>query len=596
MLQFKPRIFRQLAAGCTLLLFIISSPVQSVETALASADDVLATKVPFSAEFLQSRTKLQGLLSPAKITPRYLDKLSELYLKNDMKPMWNNADAIAEFKQQLAEVALSGVQPQFAVWATWLNEPGLSDAARDVILSDAMLGYLQFIDELSDNGTVWLYKKAGYNLALPGELLVADWQQAVKSNQLKAYLTALAPQNPQYQKMRAAMNALLADERPWPELKITGTLRSGGKTTSQNIEALTEILARSAVWRGEPDVTSLLVTGTETTVPAVAVTEASGAAATAGTTKTKPKAKPTQAVYSKDLVEQVKRFQAWQGLSDDGSIGAQTRELLKMSPQARAAVMALNIQRLRLLPAKIDTGIMVNIPDYTLRYYIDGKEVLFSRVIVGRTDRKTPLMVNALNNVVVNPPWNVPTKLVREDIVPKLKNDPAYLERLGYTIYSDWGRNAQEVDPSTIDWSTVSPKNVSYRFKQSPGSSNALGRYKFNMPNSEAIYLHDTPNHRLFNKNARAISSGCVRVNKAAELADMLLTATGWDNRKIAMTLKEGKTTHVTLGNQVPVQLYYMTAWVSDDNQLQFRADIYNYDNISTMALKNLPQIKTLLH
>ncbi len=108
-------------------------------------------------------------------------------------------------------------------------------------------------------------------------------------------------------------------------------------------------------------------------------------------------------------------------------IGVRTREWLNVSPKTRAALLALNIQRLRLLPDDMHNGIMVNIPNYSLTYYQNGNEVLSSRVIVGRPDRKTPLMSSALNNVVVNPPWNVPTTLVRQDIVPKVKHDPSYL-------------------------------------------------------------------------------------------------------------------------------------------------------------------------
>lgn len=175
----------------------------------------------------------------------------------------------------------------------------------------------------------------------------------------------------------------------------------------------------------------------------------------------------------------------------------------------RAALLALNIQRLRTLHGHIDTCIMVNIPNYSLTYYLNGNEVLSSRVIVGRPSHKTPLMSSALNNVVVNPPWNIPTKLIREDIVPKAMYDAGYFQKHGYRVFSGW--------------SMISPRNFPYRMQQVPGASNSLGSFKFNMPSSEAIYLHDTQNHGLFQKDIRALSSGCVRVNKASALANMLL-------------------------------------------------------------------------
>ncbi|MGK4431950.1 L,D-transpeptidase, partial [Yersinia enterocolitica] len=205
-------------------------------------------------------------------------------------------------------------------------------------------------------------------------------------------------------------------------------------------------------------------------------------------------------------------------------------------------------------------------------------QVLSSRVIVGRPSRKTPLMSSALNNVVVNPPWNVPTSLVRQDIVPKARYDSSYFQRHGYTVLSGWSNDAEVVDPSMIDWSMISPNNFPYRLRQAPGASNSLGRFKFNMPSSDAIYLHDTPNHGLFQKDIRALSSGCVRVNKASDLANMLLQDAGWNDARVSATLKQGDTTYVNIRQRVPVQLYYLTAWVADDGKPQFRTDIYNYD------------------
>ncbi|MGU5121493.1 L,D-transpeptidase family protein, partial [Escherichia coli] len=130
-----------------------------------------------------------------------------------------------------------------------------------------------------------------------------------------------------------------------------------------------------------------------------------------------------------------------------------TRDWLNVSSAQRAGVLALNIQRLRLLPGKLSTGIMVNIPAFSLVYYQDGSQVLASRVIVGRPDRKTPMMSSALNNVVVNPPWNVPPTLARKDILPKVRNNPGYLEQHGYTVMRGWN-SKETIDPYRVDWST----------------------------------------------------------------------------------------------------------------------------------------------
>lgn len=305
-------------------------------------------------------------------------------------------------------------------------------------------------------------------------------------------------------------------------------------------------------------------------------------------------AKEGRSAYDRELVDAVKRFQTWQGLGADGAIGPATRDWLNVTPAQRAGVLALNIQRLRLLPGTLSTGIMVNIPAYSLVYYQNGNQVLASRVIVGRPDRKTPMMSSALNNVVVNPPWNVPPTLARKDILPKVWNDPGYLERHGYTVMRGWN-SKETIDPWQVDWATITASNLPFRFQQAPGARNSLGRYKFNMPSSDAIYLHDTPNHTLFQKDSRALSSGCVRVNKASELANMLLQDAGWNDTRISDALKQGDTRYVNIRQNIPVNLYYLTAFVGPDGRTQYRTDIYNYDQTARSSAQIVSKAEQLI-
>ncbi|GKX56130.1 L,D-transpeptidase [Leminorella grimontii] len=577
MLLVKRKILQNLAVNCTLATLaafpivgctqtdVLNEP-QVVDAGATAAIEASAARAAPSQELInQRREELQKAL-PAGVSLKYLSELSLIYAASDeMKPLWEDEKAMKAFQSQLAEVALSGVNGQFGQWATLLSNPELTGIGRDAVLSDAMLGYLHFVNGVYANGNRWLYRADSYKMAAPAKAEIEQWQQAVGEGRLDAFVQGLAPKNPQYEKMRAAMLPLINDAQPWPQLATAKqSLRPGN--SSKDVPELREILTRSGLLEK--------------------------AAAAGAEDQNAAKAKASL-VYSSDLVEAVKKFQKMYGLEADGVIGNSTREALNMAPQTRAAVLALNIQRLRLLPAAWDHGVFVNIPDYSLVYYVNGERILESRVIVGSVRRKTPLMSSAMNNVVVNPPWNVPAKLIKEDLVPKAKRDAEYLKRQGYTVYAGYGKNAEAVDPSTIDWSEGSGN---YRLQQAPGSGNALGRFKFNMPNDDAIYLHDTPNHRLFDKSMRALSSGCIRVNKAAELANMLLNDAGWDDNKIQNTLKRGSTTYAQIREKIPVQLYYLTSWVSADGQPEFRSDIYGYDRLAQAGVKELPQIEKLLH
>ncbi|HFS5789885.1 TPA: L,D-transpeptidase [Citrobacter werkmanii] len=515
----------------------LSQPqVQSSATAIM----VGIQPLPEGMSVDKARADLQSQL-PAGFTPVYMSQLELLYAARDMKPMWENRDAVKAFQQQLAEVAIAGFQPQFTTWVALLTDPAVTGQARDIVLSDALMGYLHFIANIPVKGNRWLYSDKPYALATPPISVINQWQVALDNGQLTSFITGLAPQHPQYAAMHESLLKLVSDTRPWPQLTSTATLRPG--EWSNDIPALREILRR---------------TGMLESVVSTA-------------------AKEGRSAYGSELVAAVKRFQTWQGLGADGAIGPATRDWLNVTPAQRAGVLALNIQRLRLLPSDLSTGIMVNIPAYSLVYYQNGNQVLASRVIVGRPDRKTPMMSSALNNVVVNPPWNVPPTLARKDILPKVWNDPGYLERHGYTVMRGWN-SKETIDPWQVDWATITASNLPFRFQQAPGARNSLGRYKFNMPSSDAIYLHDTPNHNLFQKDTRALSSGCVRVNKASELANMLLQDAGWNDTRISDALKQGDTRYVNIRQNIPVNLYYLTAFVGADGRTQYRTDIYNYD------------------
>jgi len=598
MLRTNSVLWRRTVIGCLLASTLI--PLIAVQAQVATVPILPETKT-----LGHSRAALSTVL-PAGIKPYYAGELAALYAARHNQPLWQDRAAVQQFQQQLAEVALSGVQPQFITWTQWLTNPNISAMGRDIILSDAMLGYLQFVAGVEQNGETWLYGNNTYRLAPPPALAVERWQHAVNDGSTLRFIAGLAPQHPQYLKMHQALKTMLTDTHPWPQLTGKDSLRPG--QLSDDIPALREILRRSGML--SPVQTAPLPTAdsapadVRTTPPVSAAQQSVVVSPAADSLKPSPSTSdpaviatvdPQDKVFAPELVEAVKRFQSWQGLTADGVIGRQTRDWLNVSPQTRVTLLALNIQRLRLLNNRVYTGIQVNIPNYSLVYYQQGTEVLASRVIVGRPSRKTPLMRSALSSVVLNPPWNVPDSLVRQDIIPKAIHDPGYLQRNGFVVLSGWSNEAAAVDPATLDWGMISPTHFPFRLRQSPGANNALGRYKFNMPSSDAIYLHDTPNHNLFSSDMRALSSGCVRVNKASDLANMLLQDAGWGDTRVSATLKEGNTTYVPIRHRIPVNLFYLTAWVADDGKPQFRTDIYNYDSPIKLGARSLPNAGRLL-
>lgn len=569
---------------------------------LSFSQAAVTTSFSGSVQETASSTGSQQQLRLAQ--PFFWSELNSLYAAHQMQPMWQDRAAVEQFQQQLAEVALSGVQPQFTRWIERLTDPSLHGFARDAVLSDAMLGYLQFISSVPAQGENWLYSNVPYKLALPSMSVINQWQHAVRAGKSATFIASLVPQHPQYQPMHAALKQLLGDSRPWPQLKSRETLRPG--QLSDDVPVLREILTRSGMYTApvvsptpaDDAVPVAPVPASQSQQPAAVSPSAAGVsdlASTSPTTQTASASAGQDNLYDDALVNAVKRFQQWQGLTSDGTIGPRTRQWLNVTPQQRATLLALNIQRLRLLPDDMHNGIMVNIPNFSLTYYDNGNKILSSRVIVGRPDRKTPLMRSALNNVVLNPPWNVPTTLIRQDLVPKIKQDPSYLSKHGYTLLSGWNADAQVVDPAMVDWKMVSASSFPYRVRQAPGSSNSLGRYKFNMPSSDAIYLHDTPNHALFQRDIRALSSGCVRVNKASELASLLLQSSGWNDARISDQIRQGETRYVPIRHRIPVNLYYLTAWVAEDGKPQFRTDIYNYDNTARSGTQALARVEQLL-
>lgn len=293
-------------------------------------------------------------------------------------------------------------------------------------------------------------------------------------------------------------------------------------------------------------------------------------------------------LYDQGLVQGIIAFQIVHGLEPDGIIGSMTVTYLNKSIQNRVEAIAVNLDRMRWTsePAKGSEYILVNIPDYKLRIYDKEKEVFEMRVVVGAVENPTPVFSDKIEHVVFSPTWTVPVSIIQNEIIPRLKSNPDYYSEKNYTFY----KNGQQIDPASEAWGSTNPGN--YRIVQQPGGDNSLGRVKFGMNNTMRIYLHDTPSQRLFSKDYRALSHGCIRLDEPAKFAEYLLRDNnGWDMDRINKQMFSGTASTVILKKDYPVRIQYCTAWVSDDGKVNFREDIYGHDQMQLQELKK-PVIK----
>jgi murein L,D-transpeptidase YcbB/YkuD len=264
------------------------------------------------------------------------------------------------------------------------------------------------------------------------------------------------------------------------------------------------------------------------------------------------------------------------GLESDGAVGAGTIAELNVPVSERIRQLRVNLDRGRVLLHDLpERFVVVNIAGFTA-YLIKGQDIEWStRVQVGKPYRKTPLFRSEINYLVFNPTWTVPPGIIRSDILPAAKKDPASITRRGLKVLDSAGR---EVDPASVDWSRFT-SGIPYTLRQDPGPNNALGRVKLMFPNDYFVYLHDTPSQALFDKADRAFSSGCVRVERALELAERVLDDPAeWNAQSIDAVIRGGKLQNVTLKRRMPVLLAYWTAWVDPEGSVNFRRDLYGQD------------------
>ena len=293
--------------------------------------------------------------------------------------------------------------------------------------------------------------------------------------------------------------------------------------------------------------------------------------------------------FDEALVEAVKRFQRRHGLETDGIVGAGTLAELNVPVERRIRTIEMNLERWRWVDHDLgERYLLVDIAGFTLESVREREIVLEMPVIVGKHHHETPVFHDRIKYLEFNPYWNITPSIARHEMLPKLRQDPGYLDARDIRLFSGWGADARPLDPRAIDWSRVSGQQIArYKLRQEPGPKNALGTVKFMFPNKYSVYLHDTPNHRLFDASERAFSHGCVRVSDPLTLALHVLEGKdpAWDEGRVDDVLETRKNTVVKLAEPLPVFLAYQTAWVDRDGRMRFSKDIYGRDARLEQAL-----------
>jgi len=289
-------------------------------------------------------------------------------------------------------------------------------------------------------------------------------------------------------------------------------------------------------------------------------------------------------VFDEDLREAVREFQRSSGLSGDGIVGPRTlRAINGDEPVDRTEAVLTNMEQWRWMPRQLGTTrVQVNIPEFLVRLYRNERVFHETRVVVGKPHNQTPIFSDEMEHVIVNPYWNIPYSIKRNELLGGILADPSgFMARRNYEVLM----GGKRVNPDSVRWSRINLKAVNIR--QRPGPRNALGQIKFMFPNKHAVYLHDTPSKSLFNQTARAFSHGCIRVQNPMKFADALMTAEPDLTGNTLRRLVGGDEEKVELTKHIPVHLTYFTAWVEDGGKVRTANDVYDHHRKLASCLKD---------
>lgn len=523
---------------------------------------------------------------------RHSQDMEMFYLKREYQPVWMNSyeltDAGKKLLQVLTETAADDWRDYgYAINTIQKETRQLSNrpkqaTAIDVLLTDAFITYAQQVlnqELLPDTGEndhpsykkVAALNTASYADTIQSAEIIQLLKNHAEKNNLEELIENLAPTHPGYLRLRdkLAQFQKLADSGEWYALPddFSISLEQRHRLVPHLRWMLTQygdLKAKSFDWLFKKE--EMLMEA-----PASATQQQMSSA---------------DFLFDETLSNALKNFQKRNKLTESGQVDNKTLAVLNIPPYFIAQKIALNMKRWRHLPKELgQRHIMVNMADYRLQLMDGEKTTLDMKVIIGRAMRRTPVLSQTVSTVVLAPTWSVPRRIAVGDLLPRLKRDPSYLQRGGYSLVQSIKGIDQYVSSKDIDFKKYNASYFPFRLVQKASKKNALGMVKFMLPNDQSIYLHDTSHPELFSREMRALSSGCVRVEQPFDLATTLINGQqGWNSNRIDEVIKQNRTTYLRLQKPVPVYLMYWTVWVDAKGDLQMRDDVYQRDLIGMRA------------
>jgi murein L,D-transpeptidase YcbB/YkuD len=508
--------------------------------------------VPGAAIKTAIDAKIKGE-APAPLTKDTWEHAQRLYKSYQGVPLWLTGDGLDKPRAgalmfALADAVSDGVRldayplQQLGAAIDVLNRADTLTAEQlaeaDVMLTAA---YVALGEDLMTGQVDPKEFNQSWHISQREEKVDSALFRSLRAGELDRAIDQMRPRDSSYDALREQLAFYRSHvTKAWTKVPAGKTLKAGMSDSPQRLAALVSRLTEEGYTLGvaSPSTDSQKVA--DTTAPKV------------DTTKAPP---PTRSVFSRAMSEAVAEFQARHNITVTGSLNPETVDALNVSPETRAAQIAANLERSRWMPRALgERYIMVNVPAFTVAAFDSGRKSLEMKVIVGMEfeGRATPVFADSMHYVVFRPYWNVTPTIQANEFA---NMSPEAMAKGNYEYYKDGGVT---------------------RIRQRPGSTNALGLVKFLFPNDFNIYLHDTPNDKLFEKDVRAFSHGCIRLEKPDEMAAYVL---GWDIDRVRAAMNGGgdnKT--ITLKKKIPVYITYFTTYVKD-GKLFFGNDLYDRDS-----------------